>query len=81
MFFVPPTSKLTDVGDKLMLVGWVVVDAAVTETAQVAFLPLLVVAVIVADPALTAVTLPVELTVATDVLLLLHVISALLPEG
>ena len=66
-----------DVGDKLMLVGCV----DVTVTAHVAVFPFEVRAVMVADPALTAVTFPAELTVATDVLLLLHVISAVVPSG
>ena len=46
-----------------------------TVTLQVAerFVPSVVLAVIVAVPSVTAVTLPFELTVATDVLLLVHV--------
>ena len=44
-----------------------------TITAHVAVLPLEVHAVMVADPILIAVTLPEELTVATDSLSLLHV--------
>ena len=52
-----------------------------TETEQVAVLLLLVFAVMVADPALIAVTFPAELTVATDVLLLLHVTVVVALDG
>jgi hypothetical protein len=56
------------------LLQGVVVPPAVTVTAQVAVLaPSTVVTVMVAEPAATAVTTPVELTVATLVLLLLQV--------
>lgn len=55
--------------------------AALTETMHVAVLLLLVFAVMVADPALTAVTTPAEFTVATEVLSLLHVIVVVALDG
>jgi len=65
---VPPTATLVDAGDTLT----VATGATVTVMADVPLFPSLV-AVIVAEPAATPVTRPVVFTVATAVLLLLHV--------
>ena len=68
---VAPTPSCTDVGETVTLVGTI---SSTSETVQAAaLLPELVLTVIIAVPRAFLVTRPVEDTVATDALLLVHV--------